>query len=83
MFETRTQITNAATGALVQDLGTTLPRRPTFSPDGRWLSAGDRLVNLQTGVTVSLGVPATISHFLTDGRIFAADVTGTRVLCPY
>ena len=82
-FETTTQLFETASGALVRDLGEGLARRPTFSPDGRWIVAGERLFNLQTRQTATLPIPAAASVFLPDGRIFVAESTGaTHLLCP-
>jgi WD40 repeat protein len=80
---TTTNLLDAASGAPLRSLSGDLPRRPTFSPDGRWIVAGDRLIDVKSGQESALGVPAVISLFLSDGRIAVADASGAvSLLCP-
>ncbi len=82
-WNTTTTLLDATSGAPLRSLSGDLPRRPTFSPDGRWLVAGDRLIDVHTGQESGLGVPAEISLFLSDGRIAVADASGAvSLLCP-
>jgi len=82
-WETTTTLWDAASGTAVRSLGAGLPRRPSFSPDGRWILAGDRLLDVKSGQESPLGVPAALSLFLPDGRIVVADTSGdVSLLCP-
>jgi WD40 repeat protein len=82
-WDTLTNLFDAASGAPLRSLSGDLPRRPTFSPDGRWILAGDRLIDVKSGRESALGVPAEISLFLSDGRIAVADASGAvSLLCP-
>jgi hypothetical protein len=82
-WDTTTTVFDAASGAQLHSLSGDLPRRPTFSPDGRWILAGDRLIDVKSGQESTLGVPAVVSLFLSDGRIAIADASGAvRLLCP-
>jgi len=82
-WDTTTTLLDAASGTVLRSLGADLPRRPTFSPDGRWILAGDRLIDVRSGEASPLGVPAMISLFLSDGRIAVADASGAvSLLCP-
>jgi WD40 repeat protein len=82
-WDTLTNLFDAASGAPLRSLSGDLPRRPTFSPDGRWIVAGDRLIDVKSGQESALGVPAVISLFLSDGRIAVADASGAvSLLCP-
>ncbi len=82
-WETTTTLLDATSGAALRSLGGGLPRRPSFSPDGRWILAGDRLIDVKSGQESPLGVPAVISLFMSDGRIAAADASGAvTLLCP-
>jgi hypothetical protein len=82
-WNTTTTVLDAASGTALRSLGDDLPRRPTFSPDGRWILAGNRLIDVKSGQESPLGVPAVISLFLSDGRIAVADPTGAvSLLCP-
>lgn len=80
---TITSLLDSASGTALHSVGRDLPRRPTFSPDGRWILAGDRLIDVKTGQESPLGVPAVVSLFLSDGRIAVADASGAvSLLCP-
>jgi WD40 repeat protein len=82
-WHTTTSLLDAASGTALRSFRRDLPRRPTFSPDGRWILAGDRLIDVKTGQESPLGVPAVISLFLSDGRIAVADASGAvSLLCP-
>ncbi|HEY1535884.1 MAG TPA: WD40 repeat domain-containing protein [Polyangiaceae bacterium] len=82
-WDTLTNLFDAASGAPLRSLSGDLPRRPTFSADGRWIVAGDRLIDVKTGHESALGVSAAISLFLSDGRIAVADASGAvSLLCP-
>ena len=82
-WDTTTTLLDTASGATLSSLGGDLPRRPTFSPDGHWILAGDRLIDAKSGQESPLGVPAVISLFLSDGRIAVADASGAvSLLCP-
>jgi WD40 repeat protein len=82
-WDTLTNLFDAASGAPLRSLSGDLPRRPTFSPDGRWILAGDRLIDVKSGNESALGVPAVVSLFLSDGRIAIADASGAvSLLCP-
>lgn len=82
-WDTTTTLVDAASGNVLQSFGAGLPRRPTFSPDGHWIVAGDRLIDAKTGEQSPLGVEALLSLFLSDGRILAASASGAvTLLCP-
>ena len=82
-WDTTTTLLDTASGGALRSLGADLPRRPIFSPDGRWILAGDRLIDVESGQASPLGVPAAISLFLSDGRIADADASGAvSLLCP-
>jgi WD40 repeat protein len=82
-WETTTTLWDATSGATLRSLDAGLPRRPIFSPDGRWILAGDRLLDVKSGEESPLGVPAALSLFLPDGRIVVAAASGdVSLLCP-
>jgi WD40 repeat protein len=77
------RLVRVSDGSLVQDFGTSLPRRPSFSPDGAWIVAGTELVFVPTGAVAPLDADLEVSAFLPDGRIAALghdDVV--RLYCP-
>jgi WD40 repeat protein len=82
-WHTDTEILDAATGTVVKALPKDLPRRPSFSPDGRWLLAGNQLTHLETGAALTLAAASEVSVFLPDGRIAAplAD-DSIQLFCP-
>jgi len=77
---------DTATGSLKKDLTTTLLRRPTFWPDGRWILAGDAVWNLDDGRIVSLYTEPPevgISSFTPNGTIVVTRVDGiVDLFCP-
>jgi len=82
-WETTTTLFDSASGAVLRSLGGGLSRHPTFSPDARWILAGDRLFDVKSGQESPLGVAAALSVFLPDGRIAVADADGNvSLLCP-
>jgi hypothetical protein len=76
-----TRLLRVSDGALVRDYGDTLARRPSFSPDGRWIAAGPELLSLATGTRQRLD-DLTVSLFLPDGRIAGAGALALRLFCP-
>ncbi|HXU80679.1 MAG TPA: hypothetical protein VN914_04740 [Polyangia bacterium] len=82
-WEARTQLVRVADGSLLQDFGTSLPRHPSFSPDGAWIVAGGELVYLRTRTFTPLDTEVEVSAFLPDGRIAAAGKDhAVRLYCP-
>ena len=86
LFAVSTRLYRLSDGALLQDLGDSLTRRPAFSPDGRWIIAGDLAWELATGRTVQLHADPTgvsVSAFGPDGTIASARDDGViDLLCP-
>jgi WD40 repeat protein len=71
------------TGALVRAFGSALGRRPDFSPDGAWITAGPTVHRLDSPVTRDLAPMTQVSRFLPDGRIVAGQADGTVIFhCP-
>jgi WD40 repeat protein len=68
-WKTFARLRDVATGRELRDFGTTLSRRPSFSPDGAWITAGPRVLHLPTGTTRILDPATRLSAFLPDGRI--------------
>lgn len=79
---TWTRLYDAATGAAKPLPALTFPRRPTFSPDGAWLLAGDRLLSLATNRSQTLSEQRRIltSAFTPDGKIAAGLASGEVLL---
>jgi hypothetical protein len=76
-----THVLRASDGSVERTVPS-LSGRPSFSPDGRALLAGGRLVDLDGGTELSLPGAATSSTFLPDGRILAGDASGVvHLLC--
>jgi hypothetical protein len=83
IFMAWTQLVRVTDGSVLRDFGKTLPRRPTFSPDGTWIAAGAQLVHLATMTLARLDQSIVVSAFLPDGRIAAADEDNlVRLFCP-
>lgn len=73
---------NCTVVSLMADLGI-MSRRPTFSADGARLLAGSQVKEIATRATVPLAVEASLSVYLTSGRIAVADRKGVvRLVCP-
>ena len=82
-WEASTQLVRVADGSVVRDFGTSLPRHPSFSPDGAWILAGARLIHLRTLTSATLAEDMEIAIFLPDGRIAAAGKDAVvRLFCP-
>jgi WD40 repeat protein len=84
-YQTVTKLYRTRDGALVRDLGTSLSRRPTFSPDGAWIVAGSFVYPVLSGAPVILGpIPVdSVSTFAPDGTIAVGGTDGiTRLFCP-
>jgi hypothetical protein len=74
---------DASTGKELRHFGQELARRPSFSPDGSWLAAGDTVWHLASSTRRPLGPGVAISVFLADGRIASSRPDGTVLLsCP-
>ena len=81
--EAWTRLHDARNGQVLHDFGVLLPRRPNFSPDGRWLVAGPTLLRLDTLASRTLDAAIAVSQFLPDGRIVAATGVGAIAFyCP-
>jgi hypothetical protein len=93
-YETSVKIRRTSDGTLIKDFGS-LRRRPVFSPDGRWIVAGDevhevagdRVVKLARDPDlVAAGIDphlSAVSTFLPDGRIALGDAYGMiQLYCP-
>jgi WD40 repeat protein len=86
VFEVNTRLYRMSDGTLLQNLGGGLSRRPAFSPDGRWIVAGDLVWELGTGRTIQLHadqVSVLLSAFGPDGTIATARDDGViDLFCP-
>ena len=83
IWVTHTLLLDVRDGHVVHDFGGTVPRRPSFSPDGNWLVAGGQLWYLPTFAPHTLASEVEISLFLPDGRIAAGDKKALVTLyCP-
>jgi hypothetical protein len=67
----------------MRDFGTTLARRPGFSPDGAWIVAGPQVLRFATGTVRTHDPATTIARFMPDGRIAAGMSDGrVTIYCP-
>jgi hypothetical protein len=83
-WRTDSTLVRVSDGAVMRSLGARLTRRPSFSPDGAWIVAGELVVHLATDSCAALSGGPTVSHFLPDGRIVGARVDSrvVRLYCP-
>jgi len=85
-FAVSARLYRMSDGVLLQDLGSSLNRRPAFSPDGRWIAAGDLVWEVATGRTVVLHadpLSISVSAFAPDGTIATAREDGViDLFCP-
>jgi len=84
-YTTVSKLYRASDGALVRDFGTSLSRRPAFSPDGSWIVAGRAVFPLLSGPPVYLSpTPGDgVSAFAPDGTIAFGGSDGiVRLFCP-
>ncbi|HVV16737.1 MAG TPA: WD40 repeat domain-containing protein [Polyangia bacterium] len=81
----RTKIYRASDGTLLRDLGN-LDRRPSFSPDGRFVVAGIVVQPVGDGAAIMLDQDRTltgVSVFTPDGKIAFGGANGIiRLFCP-
>jgi hypothetical protein len=71
-WTTTTTLVSVPDGAVLTKFPAGFPRQPGFSPDGAWIVAGSQLQHLASGKRLTLDAPASVSIFLPDGRIAAA-----------
>jgi WD40 repeat protein len=80
-------LNRSSDGVQLREFGSSLPRRPAFSPDGRWIVARDVAWEIASGRMVGLHAdptPTSVSVFLRDGRIALAREDGIiELFCPH
>jgi WD40 repeat protein len=69
---TTTTLVSVPDGAVLMKFPPGFPRQASFSPEGAWIVAGPQLLHLASGKRLTLDTPASVSLFLPDGRIAAA-----------
>lgn len=62
-----------AAGELLRELGELTAAFPSFSPDGSWLAAGNRLVHIESGRSASLDDQVRVSIFAPNGDLYAGN----------
>jgi WD40 repeat protein len=78
----------ASDGQLLADAHGMLARRPSFSPDGRWVAAANQVANIASAATVQLPLTpayqnASVSVFAPDGSVAVARDDGViEIFCP-
>jgi WD40 repeat protein len=71
-WTTTTTLVSVPDGKVLTTFPQPFPRQANFSPDGSWIVAGPQVIHLASGTHRTLDVPASVSLFLPDGRIAAA-----------
>jgi WD40 repeat protein len=85
-YATVTRLLGASDGAVIRDFGPGVARRPAFSPDGRWIVAGNRVYAVEGDAIVDLPLAAgfaAVSAFAPDGTIAVGREDGViELFCP-